>query len=66
MAFLGSGRFGVRDSKNPGGPALLSTPGEWDGFTACVASGEFRRSPNHEHQSWRERRSDRRGLAQGR
>ncbi|MFD0360433.1 DUF397 domain-containing protein [Nocardia sp. GCM10030253] len=41
VAFLDSGRVGVRDSKNPGGPALLFTSGEWDSFTACVASGEF-------------------------
>ncbi|MEV6770816.1 DUF397 domain-containing protein [Nocardia sp. NPDC051030] len=40
--FLSDGRVGLRDSKNPGGPALVFTPGEWDTFTAGVISGEFR------------------------
>lgn len=43
VAFLGDGRVGVRDSKNPAGPALVFTPGEWDTFTAGVADGEFKR-----------------------
>jgi hypothetical protein len=34
---------GVRDSKNPTGPALVFTPGEWDAFTAGVVDGEFKR-----------------------
>ncbi|MET8773421.1 DUF397 domain-containing protein [Nocardia sp. NPDC004654] len=34
---------GVRDSKNPTGPALVFTPGEWDAFTAGVREGEFER-----------------------
>ncbi|MFQ6397014.1 DUF397 domain-containing protein [Nocardia sp. KC 131] len=41
VAFLDSGRVGVRDSKNPGGPALLFGPGDWDSFTARVASDQF-------------------------
>jgi len=41
VAFLDSGRVGVRDSKNPSGPALVFSPGEWDAFTAGVAGGEF-------------------------
>ncbi|MFE7802798.1 DUF397 domain-containing protein [Nocardia sp. NPDC057440] len=41
VAFLERGRIGVRDSKNPGGPALLFTQGEWESFTARVVSGEF-------------------------
>ncbi|WP_084654363.1 DUF397 domain-containing protein [Nocardia altamirensis] len=41
VAFLDGGRVGVRDSKNPGGPALIFTPGEWDTFTSCVTEGEF-------------------------
>ncbi|MET9732550.1 DUF397 domain-containing protein [Streptomyces sp. NPDC006458] len=30
-----SGRLAVRDSKNPGGPALLFSPESWAGFTAA-------------------------------
>ncbi|MFD0361365.1 DUF397 domain-containing protein [Nocardia sp. GCM10030253] len=44
VAFLDSGHVGVRDSKNPTGPALEFTPGEWDAFTAGVNDGEFERS----------------------
>jgi len=33
----------VRDSKNPTGPVLLFTPGEWDAFIGGVEDGEFRR-----------------------
>nr|WP_246461541.1 DUF397 domain-containing protein [Nocardia transvalensis] len=36
VAFLDGGRVGVRDSKNPDGPALVFTPGEWDAFLAGV------------------------------
>ncbi|MGW4772077.1 DUF397 domain-containing protein [Nocardia sp. NPDC004278] len=43
VAFLDGGVVGVRDSKNPTGPALVFTPGEWDTFTAGVADGEFER-----------------------
>ncbi|WP_280311708.1 DUF397 domain-containing protein [Nocardia abscessus] len=43
VAFLGGGRVGVRDSKNPTGPALVFAPGEWDAFTAGVSDGEFGR-----------------------
>jgi hypothetical protein len=42
-AFLDGGLVGVRDSKNPNGPALIFTPAEWDAFTAGVADGEFNR-----------------------
>lgn len=38
VAFLENGEVGVRDSKNPAGPALLFTPGGWDAFTARVAA----------------------------
>jgi Domain of unknown function (DUF397) len=31
----------LRDSKNPGGPALIFTPAEWEAFTAGVQDGEF-------------------------
>ncbi|MFF7943605.1 DUF397 domain-containing protein [Nocardia gamkensis] len=33
VAFLNGGYIGVRDSKNPTGPALTFTPDEWDTFT---------------------------------
>ncbi|MFQ6394367.1 DUF397 domain-containing protein [Nocardia sp. KC 131] len=44
IAHLDGGVVGVRDSKNPTGPALVFTPAEWDAFTAGVAAGEFGRS----------------------
>ncbi|MCP2276656.1 MULTISPECIES: DUF397 domain-containing protein [Nocardia] len=43
VAFLPGGQVGVRDSKNPEGPALIFTPSEWDAFSAGVADGEFAR-----------------------
>lgn len=42
-AHLGNGHVGVRDSKNPTGPALIFTPGEWDAFLAGAKDGEFDR-----------------------
>jgi hypothetical protein len=44
VAFLDGGIVGVRDSKNPSGPALIFTPGEWEAFTAGVVDGEFDRN----------------------
>ncbi|ATL70816.1 DUF397 domain-containing protein [Nocardia terpenica] len=44
IAHLDGGTVGVRDSKNPTGPALVFTPGEWDAFTAGMQDGEFDRS----------------------
>ncbi len=44
VAFLDGGMVGVRDSKNPTGPALVFTPGEWDAFAGGVRDGEFGRS----------------------
>ncbi|GAB2530990.1 DUF397 domain-containing protein [Nocardia heshunensis] len=44
VAFLATGNVGVRDSKNPTGPALVFTAGEWDAFTAGVAGGMLERS----------------------
>lgn len=44
VAHLDGGVVGVRDSKNPTGPALVFAPGEWDAFTAGVRGGEFGRS----------------------
>ena len=35
------GIIAVRDSKEPGGPALVFTPAEWEAFTAGVLAGEF-------------------------
>jgi hypothetical protein len=43
VAWLGSGLVGVRDSKDPTGPALILAPGQWDAFTAGVMDGEFDR-----------------------
>ncbi|MGK8557728.1 DUF397 domain-containing protein [Nocardia gipuzkoensis] len=43
VAFLDGGRIGLRDSKNPTGPALTFTPNAWDIFIAGVADGEFHR-----------------------
>ncbi|MFQ6326762.1 DUF397 domain-containing protein [Nocardia sp. CWNU-33] len=41
IAHLNGGMVGVRDSKNPTGPALVFTPGEWAAFMAGVHDGEF-------------------------
>ncbi|MEU8266327.1 DUF397 domain-containing protein [Sphaerisporangium sp. NPDC049002] len=35
------GVIGVRDSKDPAGPALIFTPGEWSAFVSGVRTGEF-------------------------
>lgn len=40
VAFVG-GAIALRDSKNPTGPALIFTPGEWDAFVAGAKDGEF-------------------------
>ncbi len=40
VAHLEGGMVGVRDSKNPTGPALVFTPSEWDAFTAGVKDDE--------------------------
>ncbi|MBF6078868.1 DUF397 domain-containing protein [Nocardia beijingensis] len=36
VAHLADGMVGVRDSKNPTGPALVFTPAAWDAFTATL------------------------------
>ncbi|RDI66591.1 DUF397 domain-containing protein [Nocardia pseudobrasiliensis] len=36
VAFLTNGHIGIRDSKNPTGPALVVSPAEWDAFTTAV------------------------------
>ncbi|MET8001157.1 DUF397 domain-containing protein [Nonomuraea glycinis] len=41
VAELSGRRRGVRDSKNPVGPALIFTAGEWDAFIRGVKNGEF-------------------------
>ncbi|MFI9410324.1 DUF397 domain-containing protein [Nocardia gamkensis] len=41
VAFLDGVAVGVRDSKNPSGPALVFGTNEWDAFTVAVRSGKF-------------------------
>ncbi|MFF0487628.1 DUF397 domain-containing protein [Nocardia sp. NPDC004068] len=41
VAHLHDGSVGVRDSKDPSGPALVFLPGEWDAFTAAVSGGRL-------------------------
>lgn len=41
VAYLDGGCRAVRDSKDPTGPALRFSPGEWAVFTAGVRTGEF-------------------------
>jgi hypothetical protein len=36
VAFLAGGGIGIRDSKNPGGLALVVDPAAWDSFLASV------------------------------
>ena len=43
-AHLDKGFVGVRDSKNPAGPALVFAPGKWDAFLTTAKSGEFDRA----------------------
>lgn len=43
VAFLKGGSVGVRDSKNPTGPALVFGPNEWDAFAANVKGGPLDR-----------------------
>ena len=40
VAFV-NGAIAVRDSKNPAGPVLIFTPGEWDAFVGGAREGEF-------------------------
>ncbi|MGH3773468.1 MAG: DUF397 domain-containing protein [Pseudonocardiaceae bacterium] len=41
VADLPDGVHGVRDSKNPTGPALTFTAAQWAAFRAGVRAGEF-------------------------
>ncbi|WP_280357262.1 DUF397 domain-containing protein [Nocardia otitidiscaviarum] len=45
VAYLDGGVVGVRDSKNPTGPALIFNASEWSAFTTRVSTGDFHR-PN--------------------
>ena len=40
VAFVGEA-IAVRDSKSPGGPALIFTAAEWDAFVGGAKDGEF-------------------------
>ncbi|WP_280268544.1 DUF397 domain-containing protein [Nocardia wallacei] len=41
VAFLDTGHVGIRDSKNPTGPALIFTPAEWDSLVTGVTNGDL-------------------------
>ena len=41
VASLPGGQVGVRDSKDPHGPLLRFTPGQWRAFLAGTRNGEF-------------------------
>jgi len=41
VASLPDGGVGVRDSKDPSGPVLRFTPGEWYAFLGGARNGEF-------------------------
>jgi Domain of unknown function (DUF397) len=43
VASLPGGEIGVRDSRDPGGPLLAFTPGEWGAFAGRARLGEFDR-----------------------
>ncbi|WP_067888132.1 DUF397 domain-containing protein [Nocardia vaccinii] len=43
VAHLNEGMVGVRDSKNPSGPALIFGSLEWDAFTDRLSEGGFDR-----------------------
>ncbi|WP_324198690.1 DUF397 domain-containing protein [Nocardia amamiensis] len=43
VALLADGHVGLRNGKEPDGPVLVFTPGEWAAFTAGVHDGEFDR-----------------------
>ncbi|MBF4999464.1 DUF397 domain-containing protein [Nocardia sp. BSTN01] len=66
VAHLTTGAVGVRDSKNPTGPALVFTPAEWDAFTTVVQDGRFEAPaqqpewPGPAIRSQRSRRQERR------
>lgn len=41
VAYLERHVVGVRDSKNPTGPALAFAPEDWDAFTHAVCRGDL-------------------------
>src|SRR5215472_16250596 len=41
VASLPDGEVGVRDSKDPSGPVLRFTPGEWHAFWGGARNGDF-------------------------
>jgi hypothetical protein len=41
VAFLADGSVAVRNSRHPGGPALVFTEREWDAFLIGAGDGEF-------------------------
>jgi hypothetical protein len=43
VASLPGGEIGVRDGRDPDGPVLTFTPGEWDAFVGRARLGEFGR-----------------------
>ncbi|MFI9507442.1 DUF397 domain-containing protein [Nocardia sp. NPDC052566] len=43
VAMLAEGHVALRDSRQPDGPVLIFTPGEWTAFTAGARDGEFDR-----------------------
>ncbi|MGW5513491.1 DUF397 domain-containing protein [Nocardia africana] len=43
VAWLTNGAVGVRDSKNPTGPALVFSADEWDAFNAGLKAGRLYR-----------------------
>jgi hypothetical protein len=42
VAFLAGGGVAMRNSRYPGGPALIFTRAEWDAFLGGAKDGEFR------------------------
>jgi hypothetical protein len=45
VAFLADGDVAVRNSRDPGGPALVFTRAEWDAFLDGARDGEFSLPP---------------------
>ena len=45
VAALPDGGIGVRDSKDPGGPVLRFTAGEWRAFLGAARNGETGNPP---------------------
>lgn len=41
VAFLAGGEIAMRNSRHPGGPALIFTRAEWDAFVGGARDGEF-------------------------